>query len=69
MNALTVNHLSFIYPSGTKALDDVSLSVEEGQSVAILGSNGAGKSTLLDVLLGWQKSAQVSLYGKPISSY
>ncbi|MBG0766675.1 ABC transporter ATP-binding protein [Sphaerochaeta halotolerans] len=69
MNALTVNHLSFTYPSGTKALDDISLSVQEGQSVAILGSNGAGKSTLLDVLLGWQKSTEVSLYDKPLSSY
>ena len=69
MNALTVNHLSFTYPSGTKALDDISLFVQEGQSVAILGSNGAGKSTLLDVLLGWQKSTEVSLYDKPLSSY
>jgi iron complex transport system ATP-binding protein len=64
-----VNHLSFTYPSGTKALDDISLFVQEGQSVAILGSNGAGKSTLLDVLLGWQKSTEVSLYDKPLSSY
>ncbi len=69
MNALTVNHLSFTYPSGTKALDDISLSVGESQSVAILGSNGAGKSTLLDILLGWKKSAEVSLYGKPLCSY
>ncbi|MGE4454141.1 MAG: ABC transporter ATP-binding protein [Sphaerochaeta sp.] len=69
MNALSVEHVSFTYPSGTKALDDISLCVEAGQSVAILGSNGAGKSTLLDILLGWQKSECVTLYGKPITLY
>ncbi|MGH0054330.1 MAG: ABC transporter ATP-binding protein [Sphaerochaetaceae bacterium] len=69
MNALTIDNLSFTYPSGTEAIKDLSLTVQEGESVAILGSNGAGKSTLLDILLGWNKSSKVSLFGKPLSSY
>ena len=39
--------LSYCYADGTKALESVSFSLEQGESVALLGPNGAGKSTLL----------------------
>jgi len=42
-----VRHLSFSYPDGTLALNDVNLDVYEGESLGIIGGNGAGKSTLL----------------------
>ena len=38
---------------GVKALDDVSLSVQQGSIVGILGSNGAGKTTLFDACSGF----------------
>lgn len=44
---LEIRDLFFQYHDGTPALKGVSLSVEEGDKVAILGPNGAGKSTLL----------------------
>ncbi|HQB90284.1 MAG TPA: ABC transporter ATP-binding protein [Sphaerochaeta sp.] len=69
MNILELHDVSFTYPSGTEALKQVSFSIEEGSSVALLGSNGAGKSTLLDVLLGMHPHASVTLCGKPLSSY
>jgi ATP-binding cassette, subfamily C, bacterial CydCD len=50
---LTVERLRVSYPGRTDAaLDDVSLSVAPGETLAIAGPSGCGKSTLLGVLLG-----------------
>ena len=44
-NILEINGIEVMYDSVISALHDVSLSVERGQIVALLGGNGAGKST------------------------
>ena len=49
---LQVEHASFSYGRGVPALDDVSLEVAEGSSLAIIGQTGSGKSTLLRLLCG-----------------
>lgn len=49
-------------------LDDVSLTVHQGEFAAIIGPNGAGKTTLLKVILGLTKldSGSVEVFGRPV---
>lgn len=66
---LEVENLVFNYPDGTNALDGLSLSIEKGKKIAILGANGAGKSTLFLHLNGILKPKQgnIKFRGKKIS--
>jgi len=59
--------VSFGYRAGMRVLEDVSLSVDAGEFVAIAGPNGGGKTTLLRLVLGLERptSGAVRVFGAP----
>ena len=67
MALLEVNSLTAFY-GDFQALYGVSLSIDEGQAVAVIGANGAGKSTLLKSIVGMIRAApdMIRFNGEPI---
>ena len=70
---LEISHISKTFNPGTanakKAIDDLSLSVAEGDFITVIGANGAGKSTLFNAIAGSfiTDSGSISLDGKDIT--
>ena len=64
---LEMNHITKIFP-GTRALDDVSFNLKQGEIHAIVGENGAGKSTFIKVLTGVHQpnGGEIILDGKKV---
>jgi len=65
--------VSFNYPSRPEAavLKDISLRVQQGQKIALVGSSGAGKSTIVSLLMRFHAvtDGKISIDGKDIGSY
>ena len=64
--AAAIHGVGFSYPDGTRALEDIQLSLRAGERVAIVGQNGSGKSTLARHLNGLLRPTvgRVSLFGR-----
>ncbi len=52
MSAINIDHLSFGYTTDTLAIDDLTLTINEGEYTVLIGPNGSGKSTLAKLFIG-----------------
>lgn len=68
-SAILIKNLSLAY-SKTDAINNINLSISEGEFVNIVGPNGGGKTTLVKCVLGLLKpqSGDVSIFGKNVNS-
>lgn len=69
MNAIEIKNLTKVFPGRKKAVDDVTLTIKEGEFFALLGPNGAGKTTTINVLTGLvpKTSGDVRVFGESIT--
>lgn len=65
---LEVKNLNFQYTKKRKILQDISLTIREGEMVSIVGTNGAGKSTLAKVICGFvtESSGEILFKGESL---
>lgn len=59
---LKLAHVSYHYPNGFLAVDNLTLTVQKGESVALIGQNGAGKTTTAKLLNGLLKPTAGEVY-------
>lgn len=55
MSFIEFNNVSFTYPNGFSAVEDISFQIEKGENIAIVGQNGAGKTTTVKMMNGLLK--------------
>lgn len=71
--SIVIEHLNYVYMQGgpyeTKALDDVSLTIHDGEFVGLIGHTGSGKSTLVQHLNGLilPTSGQITVDGMDLA--
>ncbi|VVB75882.1 putative ABC transporter ATP-binding protein [Candidatus Tiddalikarchaeum anstoanum] len=58
---IEINNLTFTYPTGTNALKELNLKINDGEKIGIIGQNGAGKTTLIKNLNGLLKPTKGSV--------
>lgn len=69
MPIFELKNVNYLYLNKIPALNDINLSIEQGEQIAILGANGSGKSTLLKLLDGliFPSSGVVKAFGKTLT--
>lgn len=69
MAGIDITGLSTVYPNGVRAVDDLDVSVADGEFFALLGPSGCGKTTLLRTIAGLEPAAggRVLLDGRDVT--
>ncbi len=68
---ITFTNVSKVYPNGAIALEQVTLTIEKGEFVTMIGLSGAGKTTLTKLLLGEEEPTEgdVLFEGRDVTAY
>lgn len=72
INSIEFRNVDFSYPNNEKlVLEDISLTINKGDRIALVGENGAGKTTFIKLLLGFYepRDGQILINGKPLSGF
>lgn len=62
MAKIEIKNLSYSYTANSKAVDDLSLQIEQGSFTSIIGHNGSGKSTLAKLIVGLLRANNGEIY-------
>ncbi len=61
MASIALHHLGKVYPGGTRAVQDLSLTIADGEFLVLVGPSGCGKSTALRMVAGLEEISEGSL--------
>lgn len=67
---IELKNVCFSYPTKANALNDVNLTIQKGEKIAVVGKNGSGKTTLVNVLLGFYQplSGDIKIAGTSLNN-